>query len=773
MLGWVLGISTLLLWSRLPSLWICVLLVMLAIGLIGVGRRWGADLSRFRAGAWCLFGLAAGMAWSIPQAQQVLEHALPRACEGQRLDAIIRVADLSQPGFPEGERFLAETLQPHRCWPVGARWQLSTAEIWPAIPGEVYQVGVKLKRVHGLVNPAGFDAEKYWHHQRVTAFGRVGSAQRLQAAPVSIDRWRWQFRQHWLAAYGEHAEAGTLLALMTGDRYAITPEAWERYARTGVTHLMAISGMHITMLGLWVAWLVRALWLRQEWLALRLPALWPASVAGLLAAIAYASIAGMELPAQRTVLMLAIVVLARCLPWRCSSGWVWLLALTVVLLLDPLAVHSVGLWLSFVAVGLLLLLTQMTTSAPVWRQVLKTQWWVSVGLLPITVAIFERVSWLGLPVNWLAIPWLSWLVVPLSLVSLCLHTLWPTTADALWRLALQLLSIMEQALVWVAQWQWGWSGWVLSGTALLAMGALAFGLLAVSSWRWRTLLWLPLLVLIWPQDRPQPGQWWLTVLDVGQGLAVHVQTHRHQLLFDTGASFMPHAGSGHRVILPFLHERQAGPLDALVLSHDDLDHTGGAAAVLAHWPVKTLLGVKPQALQATIDKLPLAVRDCRAGERWQWDGVEFSWLWPEPSWQFRHDNERSCVLKISGLGHSVLITGDVGLKSESAMISARADDLRADVLLLGHHGSKTSTSVDWLATVQPKIAVATVGYRNRFHHPHASVLARLQQQGIPLYRSDESGALVWRFVDERWPTVEQQRVEAPHYWRASERNSLP
>lgn len=762
LLGWVVGIAALWLWPRLPNVLLLVGATLLALLFYNRCRQ---------AVAASVLGVCLGLCWSVWQAQAVLNQALPRHCEGELLTATVRIVGLSQPGFPRGERFMVSPEGQSGCWRKHTQWQVSTDPVLPVVPGERWQMSVRLKRVHGLVNPAGFDAEQYWHQRRVSALGRAQQAARLSEAPWSIDRWRWQFRQFWLSHYGQYAEAGTLLALMTGDRYAVTDAAWERYARTGVTHLMAISGMHITLLGVWVAWLLHAVWVRVPALAVRWPARWPASGAGLLAAWAYAALAGMELPAQRTVIMLTVVVLCQGLRTPLPTARVWLLALATVLLLDPLAVHAVGLWLSFIAVGLLLLLTKLSHDGHWWQLLLRTQWWASVGLLPLTVAIFERVSWWSLPVNLLAIPWLSWLVVPLALLGLVCVPMQPSVSDGLWTLALFTLSLAEAVLATVAQWSWGWQSLVLDSVQLLALAMFALGLLIMRSWRARSLLWLPLLVVLWPAPRPAAGHWWMTVLDVGQGLSVHVQTATHQLLFDTGAAWQPHSGSGYRVILPFLHSRQAGPLDALVLSHHDLDHTGGAPAILSQWPVSSLWASWSVQFPGLV--LP-PTQPCHAGLTWQWDGVQFEWLWPQPDWQFSQDNERSCVLKVSGAGLSVLITGDIGLRSESALLESSSKQLAADVLILGHHGSKSSSGTAWLDAVQPQLAVATVGYRNRFHHPHPTVLERLSARGVHVYRSDTGGALQLRSDAISSPLVlQEQRVMAPRYWRASDRNRLP
>lgn len=757
--GWVAGMLPLLWWPALPSphgAWL-----VLAAGLCGLC----GDL-RWRRLGWFCGGCAAGLAWSVLAASASLMARLPLACEGRVLVMTGVISGLPEPAEPSGRRFRFRPSEPGPCLPGAGEWQLSWRQAGELRPGESWRLTVRLKRPHTLYNPGGFDGERHAHAGGVVAVGVVKSGRFLRAGG-GIDDLRWRIRQRLLPAFPAQPEAaGMVLALLTGDRVGMTGEAWARYSRTGITHLVAISGTHIVMVAVLAGWLVRRGWLLLPGIALRVPASRVAAPCGLLAAIAYGLLAGMELPAQRTLLMLSAVVLMRWLPGETGLRQILLAALALVLLRDPLAIHDVGLWLSFTAVALLMAGGLHGREEGGWRAALRAQWLATWGLMPLTLALFARVSWISLPVNVVAIPLVTFVIVPLAMAGLVADSLLPSAGMACWSLAVSIADWLDRALQWAAGLPGVASDLALPG-ALPWCLALALGLLLMPRrlpGRW--LAPWPLLALAWPQPVLAPGQLRVVFLDVGQGLSVLVQTAGHQLLFDTGPPMGPRADAGSRVILPYLRWADVAALDVLVFSHDDLDHTGGGGAVLAGLPVRQVLGVWPSLLK----DMPVASRPpwrgCRAGEHWVWDGVRFDWLWPDPAQPMPDDNNNSCVLRVSAPGGSVLIPGDLERAGEQRLLAlSPAGALRADVLALGHHGSNTSTTAAWLAAVRPREAVAAVGYRNRYRHPAPAVLARLQAAGIPGWRSDLAGALRYDFLTPgQPPEVRRWRVEHPHYW---------
>lgn len=765
--GWVAGIASLLWRSRLDHGWMLIALLLVGVCLLAVRLPVSAGLDRCaRFLLPGLLGLVTGLLVSTQVARQQMAAWLPAECEGRTLQVSGRVIGLPEPGAGGSTRFRFRPDAAAVCVGPAALWQLSLRQPLTLRPDERWQLSLRLKRPHGLQNPGGFDAERWWHQEGVTATGWARSARRLQPAPPSLDGLRWQIRQRLLSRFPDQPQAaGTVLALLTGDRIGIDDEAWERYSRTGITHLVAISGVHITMVAWLFAWLLQRCWLLLPGAAMRIPASRIAGPGGWLAACCYGLLAGMGLPTQRTLLMLGVLVFMRWLPGEYAGRQILLLALAVVLACDPLAVHSVGLWLSFAAVALLMTGGMALGEEGGWRAALRAQWLATWGLAPLTLALFARISWVSLPVNLVAIPWVTFAIVPLAMLGLLLWPCHAGASDMVWMLAIWLMTQLDRGLDWVASWPGAVSEFALPGASVMWL-ALVLGLLLMPrALPGRALAITPLLAVLWPHAALLPGQMRLTVLDVGQGLSIHVETATHHLLFDTGPPMGSRADAGDRVILPYLRWWGVSALDALVFSHDDLDHTGGGAAILSALPVRQVMGVWPSLLASQ----PLSARPphqpCQAGQQWVWDGVHFSFIWPFPE-HLAADNDRSCVLRIEAVGQVVLIPGDLEKAGEKALLAAEQHArLRADLLVLGHHGSKTSSTAAFLRAVRPREVIAAVGYRNRYRHPAAVVVRRLAGFGIPGWRSDETGALRYDFLSPgEFPVVARWRVVQGNYW---------
>ena len=639
--------------------------------------------------------------------------------------------------------------------------------------GERWQMTVRLKAPHGNSNPHGFDYELWLWEQGLQATGYVRSgaadppAVRLeQTGRHPVESARQGVRDRIYLYLGERREAGLIAALVVGDQNAIDRADWDVFRATGVAHLMSISGLHVTMFAWLAAALVGALWRRSTGLCLRVPAPHAALVGGVLLALGYAVFSGWGIPSQRTVLMLATVGLLRLSARQWPWPMVWLLVCTVVVLVDPWALTQAGFWLSFVAVGVLF------ASGPATSGQAPTGWWVrlralvreqgviTVALAPLTLLLFGQVSLVGLVANLVAIPWVTLVVTPLAMLGVLAAPAWLVAGACIARLGV--------ALQWLAQWPWAtvsvaqaplWAGitGVLGGLLLVLRGP----------WYLR-LAGLPLLLpaLLWQAPRPPPGQFSLVAADIGQGNAVLVQTSRHALLYDAGPRFSRESDAGHRVLVPLLRALDVR-LDTVVVSHRDSDHVGGALAVLAMQTSAQLLSSVEQdhALQSV-----RPVRRCLAGQRWQWDGVDFSVLHPAvgdyavPA----RPNALSCVLRISSQtdgagrpGRVVLLAGDIERAQEARLVADGAA-LKADLLLVPHHGSKTSSSAEFLDAVAPRLALVQSGYRNRFGHPADAPLARYRERDIVVLDSPRCGAATWR--SEFPDMVQCQRADALRYW---------
>jgi competence protein ComEC len=510
---------------------------------------------------------------------------------------------------------------------------------------------------------------------------------------------------------------------------------------------MSISGLHVTMVASLFAALVHWLWRRSSALMLALPARKASALAMFLAAFAYCLIAGFAVPAQRTVYMVGVVALALWANRISSVSRVLCFALLVVLLLDPWAVLAPGFWLSFGAVAVILFVAtgrlRPGHSLVEWGRI---QWAITLALAPLLLVWFQQMSLVSPLANAVAIPLVSLVVTPLALAGSVLP----------FDFILQLAHAAMAAQMWLLEWcaalpaaVWQQHAPAAWSVALALAGIVWLLLPRGVPARWLGLpLMLPMFAVVPPG--PASGALWVTVLDVGQGLAIFVQTEQHALLYDAGPAYAPEADSGSRVILPFLRASGIARLDAMVVSHDDNDHSGGAASVLSGLPVgvlySSLSASHPALLVAPAYRLP-----CAAGQGWDWDGVRFDMLHPTAGSYANagiKSNDRSCVLKISSVHGTVLLTGDIEARSEQELLQRSPQVLRADVLVVPHQGSRTSSTEDFIAAVQPRSVVFPVGYRNRFGHPKEEVVERYRASGAQMLRTDSAGAVLLRLEGE-------------------------
>ncbi|MBC7710119.1 MAG: DNA internalization-related competence protein ComEC/Rec2, partial [Rhizobacter sp.] len=518
----------------------------------------------------------------------------------------------------------------------------------------------------------------------------------------------------------------------------------------------------------WVAWGVFALWRRAPRLMSRMPAQQAAAIAAAGIAVAYAVLSGFAVPAQRTCYMLLTGALALTLR-RSLSPWLILAwALLVVLVIDPWAVLAVGFWFSFSAVAMLMYVTVgRVGERPWWHTLLVTQAAVTFGLVPLSVALFQQVSLVGPIANAVAIPLVTMLVVPLTLLWMLIPI------DALLAIAHQLIAWLTLGLQWLMTlpsplWTQHAPPW---WTVLLALlGSLL--LLAPRGWphQWLGILWCVPLFAITP-ERPADGEFKLTILDIGQGTAAVVQTANHTLVYDTGPKWTDLSDAGSRLIVPYLRAAGSSHIHGLVVSHLDIDHSGGARSLLTSVPVDWMLtSVFAEAgIVKTAQQRGVTALGCAAGQTWTWDGVRFDVLHPDVD-NYRDaklkTNDRSCVVKVSSKWFSVLLTADVEAKSEANLIeryAAQPEVLKSDVLMMPHHGSLTSSTPSFIDAIAPKLAVVNAGYRNRFGHPRDSVLSRYVERNIPVLRTDWHGAITINSADGL-AKIANERDTRQRYW---------
>lgn len=738
-------------------------------------------------------GAIIGFGYADGRAETRMNDELPREWEGRDVGVVGVIASLPVVN-DRGTRFEFDI---ERIVVEGARLPKHISLNWyaerprkgieavlpPEIkPGERWELDVRLRRPHGTFNPHGYDFEASALEQNIRATGYI----RVQrAAPeanrkrddfaggfsAGVNRLRYQIRDRMNLALKDKPYRGVLVALAIGEQNAIPAEQWKVFWRTGVGHLISISGLHITMVASMVYVLSFRVWARIPLLALRLPAQRAAVVAGAFAALSYSLVAGFSVPTQRTLFMLSTVAIALWIGRATSATRILSWALLAVLLFDPWAVLAPGFWLSFGAVASIFYVTaHRAGQLSSIKGALLTQVAVTLGLLPMTLALFQEVSLVSPIANAFAIPLVSLIVVPITLAGAVLPF------DFLLILAHEIMAWCYAALAWLAGtpsavWQ---SHAPQPWTILLALMGCAWMLLPRGAApRWLGAVFVLPMFLILPAT-PKLGEVWITLLDVGQGLATVVRTADHTLVYDTGPRYNPDADSGNRIVVPYLRGEGIRALDALIVTHADEDHSGGAKSIIDARAPKWVLTSMDRTNEKNIETLknaPEIIR-CDTRDNWHWDGIDFDILHPSKddyAEEDRKTNDLGCVLKIIAPGGTVLMTADIEKKSEAELIERNMDDpaaLKADVLVMPHHGSKTSSTEAFLDAVKPEVALIPVGYRNRFRHPNPDVLARYAERGIKVYRTDESGAMTIKLgvSPDKKIEVKSYRLERSRYW---------
>lgn len=734
--------------------------------------RLPARYARLRTVAATVFFVAAGLMWARLNADMYLERRLP-----ERLAGVDLVVDGTITGIPEQhdhiQRFMFDVER--ISLPGGAslemreppsRLRLSWYYAAPVSAGERWRLRVRLKPPHGFMNPGGFDFESWLYRQGVHATGYVradeGNLRLPSAAPWRIDRWREHIARA-IAALHDLQHPGMLQALAVGERSGIARADWDVLIRTGTIHLMAISGLHIGLAAGFGYTLVRFLYARllPPWCLLRLPAQSAATAGALLLATAYALLAGFTVPTQRALIMLGVVSAAFLLR-RCTRP-VDLLAtaLVFVLLFDPACVLSPGFWFSFLAVAAIFYGAARFSDRSLWFRAVWIQLLLSAAMMPLSLWLFQQGSLVSPLVNVLLVPYVSFLVVPPVLAGMVLLHFAEALAGLLFTLADFLLTAAWPFVEALSTLRYA----VLVrpdpglGAVLLATAG-AVLLVAGRNHRQRVLALVLLLpAAFWRPDTLPDGGFRVTVLDVGQGLAVVVQTRNHVYLYDTGARFSDRLDSGSAVIVPYLRRQGIDALDRLIISHGDNDHIGGARSVLRAYPQTPVTG-------SETGRLVHDPVSCTSGGAWRRDGVEFRFLYPDAAARADSEgNNLSCVLRVSGQGGSLLLTGDIEASVERALLQRFTTELDADIIVVPHHGSGTSSTAEFIRAVSPSIAIVAAGYRNRYGFPLPAVSARYRDSGAQLYDTARSGAVSIDVTTSGGVgPVDEYRRSAARYW---------
>lgn len=702
--------------------------------------------------------LLLGLAWAGWRAELRLAERLPTETEGQPQMLTVTVRDIPKTSdFGTRIRFSVDNASVAN-EPLPSTILLSDykQQDWP--PGSRWQIHTSLRRPLATRNPAGFDGETWYWSENIGAVGSVRKGRTplppATDAQARLDRLRMAVLQRIEQVGAPHPRAAALIAALTvGVQNRINQSDWQLFRASGLIHLVSISGVHVTLLAALISGLA-ALILRR-WPTRRIPPRLIIALTGLTAATAYALLAGWSIPTQRTLYMLLAAALMLLTRRALPPFRIWWIALATVLVIDPFAVLAPGLWLSFGLVAILMAATLGRRRVPgKWLAAWQGQYAVTVASLVMLTVFFGSLPLLSPLLNIIAIPLVSVLITPLALFG----TLCPWDGPlqlSIWLADLS-LSMLDKIAPYAVAWPLAASPWPL----WLLAGCGALWLIAPRGLPGRPTGWLLLLpLLLYQPPAPVPGSADIRLIDTGQGLSLLVRTARHSLLFDTAD------GDAQRLLLPQLHALGLRRLDTVIASHHDNDHDGALPSLLSAISVNRLLAGQPDTI-ANHHAAP-----CLGGTSWIWDGVRFEILAPAADNAPANDNAASCVLRIVAGRQALLVSADLPIAGEDALVEQYGAALRSDILIAGHHGSKTASGHRWLDAVAPSQVWISAGYRNRYHHPHPSVVERLEARQIQIWRTDLNGALHSVLGDGTALPTEAIRCGSQPFWRI--RTSCP
>lgn len=706
---------------------------------------------------WRLMFFVIGLLWAIVFASYRMANSLADGLEGQTIAVTGKVINL--PRFDERRvRFDFLVIEPQDRLPEKIRlsWFFPQKKIKA---GQIWRFTVKLKKPHGRVNPGGFDYEQWLFMQNVGATGYVKNKPSPQLVSqlslwLSFDSIRQEIADRLNIILQQSNNLGVIKALTIGERSQINQQQWEVFKKTGTVHLLAISGLHIGL----IAGMVYFISIK---VCYRLTSISPQNFAALLTmlvALFYSALAGFSLPTQRSLIMLSITMMA--LTWQRNLSSVNTLALAIfgVLIFDPLAVLSAGFWLSFFAVSLIIYcLAGRLGPLPTWQSAIKVHCVTALGLAPLLLFYFQQVSVIAPIANFMAVPVISFLVVPLCLLAVLLMFFSLVLAS-------QVFSVVDHILYWVGAVLQKLAGFSFAAVSITpppfyTLPFAIIGVILLLAPRGVPARWLGLLMIMplafFESNKPKPGEVVMTVLDVGQGLSAVIETANHTLVFDSGAKYSEQFDMGSAVVIPFLKSKGISKVDVLLISHGDNDHIGGAESIIKQSQVDQVLTSAKRLLKVNRSKL------CLEGQLWVWDQVVFEILSP-PVGVLQTENNNSCVLQLRAKHGNILLTGDIEQSAENWLLENKRDKLKSEVLIAPHHGSNTSSTRPFLEQIKAEYILIPVGYKNRFSFPHKAVVRRYLKSNAMIMTTAQQGALIVELKNGRVAVRSERSIQGKY-----------
>lgn len=722
----------------------------------------------------CTFLIAClvGFSWALIIAHHKMQYYLPSELEGETLittGIIISIPEyhLHQLRFDFLIKEIATKIPIH--YPLRVRlsgYRYSHSYHPPQLKkGEVWKFAIRLKRPRAFWNPGSFDYQAELFQQGIHATGYIVDRfppRLIQSAKFyyCIDHLREKLTKNVKKALNSYPLLGLISALITGVRYEITDAQWKVMRGTSTNHLFAISGLHLAFIAGIIYFVTRFVCCRIPYVALFIPASQVAAGLTGLFAVFYSTLVGFALPIQRALLMLLVFLGSNLCRRNLPSGYAFNYSLLIILVCSPFSILSASFWLSFMAVAFIFYAALGRVKlVKGWRSWVRTQGSVGLGLMPLSALFFHQISWMGFIANAIAIPFVGFIILPIALVGGFLTLLIPFWGNALLILAERLLELLWNILTYFSTMEWTQYTTFIGAPWVLISSLLGLSLfLAPKGFPGRFLSMIYLLPLFfWKPEGPKNGEIWFNLLDVGQGLATVIRTQHHVLVYDTGPNRSLDAGSA--VLVPFLQKYGIQKLDMLMVSHGDNDHIGGARSVLKKMSVTHIISSVPKKF------LPRHAKFCDTKTSWRWDTVNFEILHP-PAKAAYVGNNSSCVLKVSNAKNSILLTGDIEKATEAYLVNNTKSQLASTILIVPHHGSKTSSSIEFLNKVKPKIALFSTGYRNQFKFPHDIVLRRYQRLGSIIYDTALDGMVMLKLKPNSSAIqIEVYHQKYHHFWQ--------